>query len=151
MITEQGVIEEIVQQKAVVRIQKSSACAGCDSHGSCMAMEDKTMLIELANELQANVGDRVELGMRSGSLIKLSLLIYFFPVIGFVAGAFIAAAWAESLHIDSTTASLLGGIIVMAITFFVLKWLNRGAQDKGEYRPRMTRILAKADPPQMSP
>ncbi|HBF42285.1 MAG TPA: hypothetical protein DDW42_01405, partial [Desulfobacteraceae bacterium] len=114
-------------------------------------MEDKTMLIELANELQANVGDRVELGMRSGSLIKLSLLIYFFPVIGFVAGAFIAAAWAESLHIDSTTASLLGGIIVMAITFFVLKWLNRGAQDKGEYRPRMTRILAKADPPQMSP
>ena len=151
MITEQGVIEEIVQQKAVVRIQKSSACAGCDSRGSCMAMEDKTMLIELANELQANVGDRVELGMRSGSLIKLSLLIYFFPVIGFVAGAFIAAAWAESLHIDSTTASLLGGIIVMAITFFVLKWLNRGAQDKGEYRPRMTRILAKADPPQMSP
>jgi sigma-E factor negative regulatory protein RseC len=148
MITEQGVVEEIVQQKAVVRIQKSSACAGCESRGSCMTMEDKIVMVEVANELGANVGDIVELGMGSGSLMKLSLLVYFFPVIGFVAGAFIAEAWAESLHMDSTTASLLGGIIAMAITFFVLKWLNRGAQDKGEYRPRMTRILAKAGPPQ---
>ncbi|MBW1703886.1 MAG: SoxR reducing system RseC family protein [Deltaproteobacteria bacterium] len=151
MITEQGVVEEIVQQKAVVRIQKGSACAGCESRGSCMAMEDKTMRAEVDNELQANVGDIVELGMPSGSLIKLSLLVYFFPVIAFVAGAFITAAWAESLHIDSTTASLIGGFVAMAITFFVLKWLNRGAQDSGEYSPRMTRILAKAEHPQTEP
>jgi len=148
MITEQGVVEEIVQEKAVVRIQKSSACAGCESRGSCMSTEDKPMPVELANELQANVGDRVELGMPSGSLMKLSLLVYFFPVIGFVAGAFITAAWAESLHMDSTTASLLGGFVAMAIVFFVLIWLTRGAQDRGEYRPRMMRILAKAEPPQ---
>ena len=151
MITEQGVVEEVVQQKAVVRIQKGSSCASCESRGSCMVMADKTVMIEVDNELQADVGDRVELGMPSGSLMKLSLLVYFFPVIGFVAGAFIAAAWAESLHMDSTTASLLGGFIAMAITFFVLKWLSRGAQDRGEYRPRMTRILAKAEPPQTLP
>ena len=148
MITEQGVVEEIVHQKAVVRIQKGASCAGCESRGSCMVMADKTVLIEVDNELQADVGDRVELGMPSGSLMKLSLLVYFFPVLGFVAGAFIAGAWAESFHMDSTTASLLGGFIAMAITFFVVKWLSRGALDRGEYRPRMTRILTKAELPQ---
>ncbi|MBW2615730.1 MAG: SoxR reducing system RseC family protein, partial [Deltaproteobacteria bacterium] len=135
MITEQGVVEEIVQQKAVVRIQKGASCAGCESRGSCMVMADKAVLVEVANELGANVGDIVEVGMPSGSLMKLSLLVYFFPVLGFVAGAFIAAAWAESLHMDSTTASLLGGFVAMAITFFVLIWLSRGALDRGEYRP----------------
>jgi len=148
MITEQGVVEEIVQQKAVVRIQKGSSCAGCQSRGSCMVVDDKTMMVEVANELEANAGDMVELGMPSGSLMKLSLLVYLFPVIGFVAGAFMAADWAESLHMDSTTASVLGGFGAMAIIFFVVIWLNRGAKDTGKYRPRMMRILAKAVPPQ---
>ena len=151
MITEQGVVEEIASQKAVIRIQKGSACAGCESRGSCMVMADKTVLVEVVNKLEADVGDIVELGMPSGSLMKLSLLVYFFPVIGFVAGAFIAAAWAESLHMDSTTASLLGGFIAMAIVFSVLIWLNRGARDEEKYRPRMLRILAKAEPPQEEP
>ncbi len=148
MLTEQGVVEEIKQQRVVVRIQKGSACAGCESRGSCMVMADKTVMVEVINELEANVGDIVELGMPSGSLMKLSLLVYFFPVIGFVAGAFISAAWADSLHMDSTTASLLGGFGAMTIIFFVLVWLNRGAQHKGEYRPRMSRILAKKEAPQ---
>ena len=76
-------------------------------------------------------------------MMKLSLLVYFFPVVALLVGAIAAGAWAESFHRDSTLASILGGGIAMGATFFVLKWLDKRSRTKDEYQPRMTRILAR--------
>ena len=57
MITEEGVIEKTFEEKARVRVQKSAACASCGSRDACHVLGDKEMLIEVANELHAKVGD----------------------------------------------------------------------------------------------
>ena len=147
MITEKGVIEKVIEQKAQVRVQRSSACASCGSRDACHVMGDKEMLIEVVNDLQAKVGDYVELSVPSGSLLKLSLMVYLLPVVALIIGAYFGGLWAGFFHISSTAASILGGCIAMGITFYGLKWFDRSVERRDQYHPRVTRILMNAGPP----
>ena len=146
MIIEQGIVEEIRGRKALVRIQKSAACAGCPTRDSCEVGSDRPMRIEVANDPGARVGDRVEISMPAATLMKLSLMVYFLPVVALVAGAVTGNALAGYLHADPTAASVAGGGLAMAMTYFVLKWMDRGAGVRETYRPRMTRVFHGSGP-----
>ena len=149
MITEEGVVEKISHSKAVVRVQRSSACARCGSRSACQVTEGRAMLIEVTNDLQARVHDHVEISVPGGSLLKLSLLVYFLPVLALIAGAGAGAAWAQSFNAQPTLASIVCGGLAMGIAFCVLKWVDRRTQAKRDFQPRITRILfsAKGPPP----
>ena len=147
MVKEEGVIEKIFEEKARVRVQKSSACASCGSRDSCHVMGDSEMMIEVANELHAGVGDYVELSVPTGSLLKLSLLVYLLPVVALIVGAYLGGLWAESLPISSTPASILGGCVAMGLTFWGLKWFDSTIGNRDQYHPRITRILMASGSP----
>jgi len=148
MVTEQGVIEDVSGQKTLVRIKKSSACATCESRGSCEVVSGKSMVVEVANDLGAGQGDHVELSVPSGSFLKLSLLVYILPVVALMAGAFAGGSLAGVLHMPLPLASVIGGFLVMGITFYALKRFDRSLRSRSEFRPRMTRILLRSGTPQ---
>lgn len=141
MVTEQGIIEEDTGQKALVRIKKSSACATCESRGNCEVASGKSMVVEVPNDLGGGVGDHVELSVPSGAFLKLSLLVYVLPVVALIAGAFAGGMCAPFLHMTPTLASVIGGFLVMGVTFYALKRFDRSLRARSEFRPRMTRIL----------
>jgi len=145
MISEQGVVYKILNRKAVVRVQKSSACAHCESRDAC-EISNKGMLVEVVNDLQAKVGDRVELSVPESSILKLSMLVYLLPVAALIIGAYAGAAWAGSVQTDPTLPAILGGGLAMGIVFYILRSLDRAAAAKDKYSPRMTRILVSEAP-----
>ena len=142
MVTEQGVIETVRPRKALVRIHRSSACEGCKSRGACQSLSDREMLVEVENELSARAGDRVEISIPAGSLLKLSLLVYFIPIVAFLIGAYAGDAWSGALKMDAVLASVLLGGGAMALTFVMLRKMSRSAEGKGRYSPRITRIVS---------
>ncbi len=146
MVTEQGVIEDVPGQKALVRIKKSSACATCESRGNCEVASGKSMVVEVVNDLGGGKGDHVELSVTSGAFLKLSLLVYILPVVALIAGAFAGGMCAPFLHMTPTLASVMGGFLVMGITFYALKRFDRSLRAKSEFHPRMTRILHRGRP-----
>lgn len=146
MITERGVVERIVKEKAVVRVQQSSSCASCEARGACNIENDKPILVEVRNDLQARVGDDVEISIPSRSLIKMGILVYLLPVLGLILGAYVGNAFSTPLDLDSNLASFLGGALALGVSFGVLKKIDRKAQKKPEYHPRMKRILISAVP-----
>lgn len=103
------------------------------------------MLIEVINDLHAKVGDRVEISVPTGSLLKLSLLVYVMPILALIVGAYVGGVWAESFEVELTLGSILGGGLAMGITFYMLRKLDRAAQAKGQYYPRLRRILFSAE------
>jgi sigma-E factor negative regulatory protein RseC len=103
-------------------------------------------VIEVANDLQAAVGDRVEISMPEGSLLKLSLLVYLLPVVALIAGACLGSELAAVLNMDATLSSVIFGCSAMAIVFGVLKWLDGISNLREKYYPRMKRILISAHP-----
>lgn len=146
MAIEEGVVLETSKRKALVRIQQGSACASCGSRDSCDISSGNNMEIEVSNDLQANIGDRVQISLPESTLLKLSLLVYLLPVIALVAGACVGAELAKVLNIDSTLASVVAGCSAMAIVFCVLRWLDGISDFRKKYYPRMTRILVSAQP-----
>lgn len=147
MVTEQGVIEDVSGRKTLVRIEKSSACATCESRGDCSVDSGKSMVVEVANDLGGGEGDHVELSVPSGAFLKLSLLVYILPVVALIAGAFAGGALAGVLHMPLSLASVIGGFLVMGITFYALKRFDRSLRARSEFRPRMTRILHRGESP----
>jgi sigma-E factor negative regulatory protein RseC len=146
MEIEQGIVEKASKRKAIVHIQKSTACATCDSKDSCGVSSDKKIVIEVVNDLQAKIGDRVELSMPESSLLKLSLLVYLLPVVALIAGACLGAELAPVLNMDTTLASVIFGGSAMAMVYCVLRWLDGISNFREKYYPRMTRILISAHP-----
>jgi sigma-E factor negative regulatory protein RseC len=143
LVKEQGKIEELNKNTAVVRIQKRSACDHCESKGSC-SISNRDMLIEVPNDLQAGVGDHVEVSVPEGTLLKLSAIVYLLPVMALLAGAFLGSLLGNALKMNSSlTAIILGGGF-MAIAFFCLILIDRKKKAGNRYYPRMTRILVNA-------
>jgi sigma-E factor negative regulatory protein RseC len=147
MLTEQGIVEKVYGEKATVRVQRSSACAHCDSSGSCEIANDKIMTIELSNELHAKIDDRVEISLPANSLLKLSFVVYFLPVVGLIAGASLGHAFASYFGASDATGALTGGVMGLVGAYFTMKRVNSGARTKMEYRPRITRILSAGGSP----
>jgi sigma-E factor negative regulatory protein RseC len=148
MEIEEGVIEKASKRKALVRIQPSSACASCESRGTCDITSDKKrMMIEVANDLQAKIGDRVQISMPEGSLLKLSFLVYFLPIVALIFGAVLGARVGPVFNLESTSTSIIGGGLAVGLVLFALKWFDRRSDAKDRYYPRMTRIIVSAKPP----
>lgn len=146
MVREQGVVERVKGGKALLRIERTSACATCESRGSCEMGPGKKMMVEVTNDLGARTGDRVEVSVPTGSILKLSLLVYLFPILSLIAGAYAGGECAQRLAFDTTLVSIFGGGMMAAIAFIVLRHLDRRLQLRGRSIPQMTRILAHSKP-----
>jgi sigma-E factor negative regulatory protein RseC len=105
------------------------------------------MIVAVSNELDAKVGDRVEVSIPGGSLVKLSLIVYLAPIVALIVCATAAGHWSQSIGLDPTWPSILGGAMGMGATFYVLKRVDRSAQRRHDYHPRMTSILVSATHP----
>ena len=148
MEIEEGIVEKTSKRKAFVQIQQSSSCATCSSRDSCdITSEKKKIVIEVANDLQATIGDRVEISMPGSSLLQLSLLVYLLPVVALIAGACLGAAIANKFDMDATLASVVFGGLAIAIVFSGLRWLDGFTRFREKYYPRMTRIILSASSP----
>jgi sigma-E factor negative regulatory protein RseC len=141
MPTEEGVVEKIQNEKAFVRVQKSSACKNCSSRESCEINSSRDMLVEVINEAGAKQGDWVELSVPAGSFIRLSLLVYVVPVIALVAGALLGHEAGLAFDIPVAPASVIGGGLFVVLAYYLLRWLNNLSAGSLKYSPRMTRVI----------
>jgi sigma-E factor negative regulatory protein RseC len=144
MINERGVVEKIVHQKAVIKLQRNAGCETCEARGSCHTESDKEMRVEVENELHASEGDSVEVSMPTRSVAKMALVVYLGPVVALIAGAFAGDALGRSFQMTSPLAPVIGGAVLLAASLLALKRFDRFARSRPEYHPHMTRILATA-------
>lgn len=141
MVTERGVIEDLSGRKAMVRIKQNSACATCQSRDSCEVASGRSMVVEVDNGLGGGKGDHVELSVPAGTLVKISLLVYILPVIAMIGGAFLGGAVAGAFNLPVSAGSVVGGFSFMGVVFYLLKRFDRSLRARGEFGPRITRIL----------
>jgi sigma-E factor negative regulatory protein RseC len=141
LLSEQGIIEKVTEQKATVRVRRSSDCAHCSSRISC-DISNSDMLVEVSNDLQAKIGDLVEISIPEGTVLKLSVFVYLFPVIALMIGAFLGEFIAYFLQSRSSWPSIFLAMFFLGLAFFVLKIFERKKMSGGAYNPKMTHIVA---------
>ena len=144
MVREEGTVQKVFPGKAIIKVQRHAACEHCDSRGACDIFEGKEVEVEVINELDAKEGDRVEVSVPGRSLLKLSLFVYFIPVVVLVVGACVGNVMAPALGMAPPIASIVIGGIAMGLTFWVLKKMDKFAMSSEAYTPRVTRILSNS-------
>jgi len=143
MISEEGIVKEIKGNKAIVKVERSAACKHCSARGSCgMDLESQEVLIEVENRLHAKVGDKVELSVPSGSLLKMAILVYILPILSLLLGAYEGGRLALKLSLSPSTGSILGALILLIISFCILKKIDKAVRNKESYKIQMTKILS---------
>lgn len=146
MLKERGIVEGLSADKAIVRIERSSACSTCESRGSCQALNEREFRIEVKNDLNALAGDVVEISMASGSVFRASMAVYFLPVMGLLLGALAGGALAGAWQVHPTASPLIGGGAGLALSIWILKRFDRSVRSRPDYLPKMTGVLRNSGP-----
>lgn len=140
MAREEGIVIGVEKETATVKTSRSAACEGCASQGSCMA-KGNDMEVRVDNVAGAGVGDRVVIEFDSGALLKVTFLLYVFPVICLLVGALAGNAAGERLGVDPSVASAAMGFCLFFASWAVVKFSGRRMAGKDAYRPRIVRVM----------
>ena len=128
---------------AWVRIVRSGACESCSSRDSCKVSSGQGEEVEVANEINARIGDRIQIMMATGSLLKATFLLYLFPILCMILGGLIGHWISQKMMISGSVLSVLvsAAALVMSMIIIRIKGRRMGAQKA--YQPRILRVIGR--------
>jgi len=143
---QQGYIVGIIDEKtAKLKMQRHSACASC---GKCTTTsEKKDIVVEVDNSIGAKLGDRVAVNMESMNVLKAVGIAYIFPLIGLLIGTigtyYVLQFIENTKNIEVISSTV--GIIIMVISFFILRKNDSKLRESRQYIPIITKIIVSKD------
>lgn len=141
MITREGTVTKTEADKtAWVKTMRESACEGCRSKDSCVAKDCGEMSIRVVNTVGAQTGDPVVVGFETASFIKLSFVLYIFPVLALIIGAVIGQKAGAFLNMNQSAASAITGFAFFFLSALIIKLMDRKMTGKKEFSARIIRI-----------
>ncbi|MEJ2659140.1 MAG: SoxR reducing system RseC family protein [Desulfobacteraceae bacterium] len=147
MATEEGIVTKIsgqASQTAWVKTSQSSACKSCSSRHSCNPEMGSEREVEAINLVGAEVGDRIQISIETGSLLKATFLLYVFPVICMLCGGLVGNRLSAYMGLDPSPAAALVAVISFGGAMVVVRLRGKRMASETEYRPKITRIIGKA-------
>ena len=143
---QQGYIVGIIDEKtAKLKMQRHSACASC---GKCTTTsEKKDIVVEVDNSIGAKLGDRVAVNMESMNVLKAVGIAYIFPLISLLIGTigtyYVLQLIENTKNIEVISSTV--GIIIMVISFFILRKNDSKLRKSRQYIPIITKIIVSKD------
>jgi len=145
MATEEGVVFKIDSETAWVKTTKTSACKACAARSSCHSLGGgKEMEVEAINRAGAKVGQKVVISFDTSPLLKATFLLYVFPIIAMVIGAFIGQKMAPFFNFDASMLSAIMGFSCFGLTILFVKSRGNKMAKKDEYQPKVIRVIKQS-------
>lgn len=136
-----GFVKRIIDDNAELEIRRSSACGSCKG---CIgsSSEVKAHVITLRNNLDAKVGDLVELQGETKNVLKYMFIIYMIPFAFLVGGIVIGNSYFKSMGYDSfELLSFATGLFALFVSFFIVKSIDKKIAKSNKETIIMTRII----------
>lgn len=117
-----GEVVELRGKKALVRIQRTSACGeNCSQcEGGC---KPTSAVTEATNGISAKVGDTVKIQMNSLAYMTLAFIGYILPIIVCIATYFAVKFFTDNTVIADSAA--IGSLIAVLVIFYIVDKLPR--------------------------
>ena len=143
MYFEEGVIEKLDGDAAVVRSKRYGVCESCPDRDGCGIFEQpKELTITVQHPINAQVGEHVKYAVDSFALLKLSFLLYVFPILCLLAGALVGNLVAAKRALDPSLWAFGIGVVFFATAFIILKIVDRRLALKSHYQPKIVKVLS---------
>lgn len=139
---ELGIVKSIDGLTArVVVSRKSSCCESCEKD-TC-DIPDEGLETEAINAVNAKIGQKVKIVMKSHTYLKGALLIYILPVFALIGGAILGKIYLPA-YIDVKDTELLaalGGFIAFFVSLMLIKIMAGRMNKKTEYKSVIESIV----------
>jgi sigma-E factor negative regulatory protein RseC len=146
MATEEGIVTKIESTAtAWVKTTKSGACKSCSARSSCHSMGGSNeMEVEAINQAGAQVGQKVVLSFATSPLLKATFLLYVFPIIAMIVGAFVGQKLAPNFNVNISFLSAIFGFLFFGLTMLFVRSKGNKLAQKDEYRPKIIRVIGQS-------
>lgn len=139
-----GFVRNVHDNKVEVEVQRISGCGGGCSSCASSCGDSATMTLMLENNIDAGEGDLVEIKAKTNTILKYTIIVYAVPFIMLILGIVSGINYFQSLGMENY--ELLGfvvGIVFLAISFIILKLIDKTIRSKEENPLEITRIINK--------
>jgi len=136
-----GIVRKIRENNALVEIRRISGCGG--NCGCCAASCDvKSVTVYLKNNIGAKEGDLVEIKASTKKVLKYTFIAYMIPFIMLIVGIVLGVNYFQSVGLENYEIYGFGvGMLLLAISYLIIKLIDRYLNKKGEIILEMTRVL----------
>lgn len=138
-MAEVGQVIDINEDKLVVKLKRTEACAKCRACTAGMSSQD--MIINALNECEAKKGDRVEITLDDSNFLNAVSIMYGIPCGGFLAGVIIGYYGAVEFGINNGELIGLGLGILFVILSYVWIKSREAFYKKQNYIPKAVKIV----------
>lgn len=144
MIEETGRVVAVDHNEVWIETIRTSSCSGCSARSGCgqgllsKIKDGSRSHIRLQTELDLQVGDEVILGLPEQAFIRSSLLAYGLPLLALI----IAVTLADTLFGLPEPWVIAAALAGLASGFFLLRWLSRRGDRRGDFQPVIIRAIA---------
>lgn len=140
-MNEFGEIVEIQNNRAVVKVKRSSACGNC---GACsMGTHPDEMLLTVPNPLQGEIGDQVELELASGQVLKASAITYLVPLFALILGVAAGYILGGRYGFNPELSGALLGLLFTFFSFFGIRAMEPRFRKGHQFSPKMVQLIKK--------
>lgn len=141
MIQTGKVVEIVDNKRAKLLMRKHSACGDC---GACQhGQENMKLNIIAVNEVNAKVGNTVEVDMETKNILGAAFIVYVIPLIALLVGVGGGSFLFNKMGFTSNAEmySLTLGVVLMIVMFLGIKMKEKSFKKDKRYMPMITKIL----------
>ncbi|BEP29111.1 SoxR reducing system RseC family protein [Helicovermis profundi] len=139
----QGVVAGRIDSHTIeVTLLRESACGHCHE---CSYGDDGNVKIPIEDEIGASKGDIVEIDLGDKNVLKAAFIAYTLPLISLLIGIFFVIKIFPLIGIVNNTEIIASifGIVLMALTFIVIKSYDKKFHDSKEYLAKVVKIVQR--------
>lgn len=128
-----GAIVSISDKDATICVKESGSCpegcVGCSLKDGFMDSSRKELFIIAKNEINAKVGQSVEISVKDRTLSGYAFILFIFPLLVIFLGALAGYYISYLFESYDVLFSIAGGIIGFLLSIFVIKIVDRKSKN----------------------
>ena len=143
--TETGEVVKVFKRTVEIRINPTENCVACGAKDSCFAGSGTSTdrFVTALDPFGLKTGQRVKINLEPKNLVKASIIIFVFPMLGLllgaVTGSFIAKTAGYGDYLD--LGAVIGGFAGIGISVLGLRSYNKKLEKDDQYYPAVVEII----------
>lgn len=136
MKTEQGLVIEVIDGVAKIRVGRHSDCTNC---GACPGTN--SVIIDANNKIGAKIGQMVAFEVKESNVLSGAFIVFVMPIIVAFIGVICGRVIANYMGANINIFQVVGGVIAFLLSLIFIKMFDKAATLSEESKPVITRIL----------
>ena len=136
MKTEQGLVIEVIDNVAKIKVGRHNDCKNC---GACPGSD--SVIISANNKVGAKPGQRVAFQMKEVNVLRAAFVVFILPLIAAFIGVLLGWVVGKYSGFNTHVSQIAGGIIAFLLSMIFVKLFDRSTTESEKSQPVIISIL----------